>query len=203
MIKWSFVQCFSFSFFRVDPTEIDYQTPVGKEPAQCNVTLHSGFNYYFLSTQILVIAVSVYNDSKRPSNKLIHLLLNFLCDVSNNVLCNFSFCFLDRLTTFVEKKTPSLGESSSSGPGISKPAIVFRKRKVINQEFARKRDEDNNWECPNVSQKLLQTFDLTWNKYFSSSLSERAVLFCFNKTKINPILIVPLYLFLFNSIDKR
>ena len=55
-----------------------------------------------------------------------------------------TFCFSDRLTTFVEKKTPSLAEPSSSSSGnVSKPAIVFRKRKVANQEFARKRDEDN------------------------------------------------------------
>ena len=61
---------------------------------------------------------------------------------NTNCLVGFS----DRLTTFVEKKTPSLAEPSSgnvASGNVSKPAIVFRKRKVANQEFARKRDEDN------------------------------------------------------------
>ena len=78
-------------FFRLDPTTIDYQTPVTKEAAQCNVTLHS-----------------------------------------------------DRLTTFKEKSTPSLGDDPTPSIGaIAKPAIVFRKRKVVNQDFTRKREEEN------------------------------------------------------------
>ena len=47
----------------------------------------------------------------------------------------------DRLTKFEEKKTPSLGGATTHS---SKPAIVFRKRK-INEEHrknARKREDD-------------------------------------------------------------
>lgn len=56
----------------------------------------------------------------------------------------------DRITSFKEKSTPSLGadddgeESATtlSGP-VVKPAIVFRKRKTVNQDFTRKRDGDD------------------------------------------------------------
>ena len=49
----------------------------------------------------------------------------------------------DRLTKFVEKSTPSLGGTSSSGMS-SKPAIVFRKRKINDEhkKNVRRREDD-------------------------------------------------------------
>ena len=49
----------------------------------------------------------------------------------------------DRFTKFEEKKTPSLGGNSSTGSS-SKPAIVFRKRKINDEhrKNARRRDEN-------------------------------------------------------------
>lgn len=44
-------------------------------------------------------------------------------------------------TQFEEKKTPSLG-GNVSGPGVSKPAIVFRKRKAPNPDAVRKREDE-------------------------------------------------------------
>jgi len=50
----------------------------------------------------------------------------------------------DRLTKFVEKSTPSLGGTSSSGGMSSKPAIVFRKRKINDEQKknVRRREDD-------------------------------------------------------------
>ena len=50
----------------------------------------------------------------------------------------------DRLTKFVEKKTPSLGGSSSTFTNSSKPAIVFRKRKINDEQKknVRRREDD-------------------------------------------------------------
>ena len=47
----------------------------------------------------------------------------------------------DRLTTFEEKTTPSLGGSSETS---TKPAIVFRKRKINDdhRKHARRRDDE-------------------------------------------------------------
>ena len=49
----------------------------------------------------------------------------------------------DRFTKFEEKKAPSLGGNSSTGSS-SKPAIVFRKRKINDEhrKNARRRDEN-------------------------------------------------------------
>ena len=48
----------------------------------------------------------------------------------------------DRLTKFVEKSTPSLGGTSSSSMS-SKPAIVFRKRKINDEQKKNVRRREN------------------------------------------------------------
>lgn len=55
--------------------------------------------------------------------------------------------YSDKFTKFEEKKTPSLGgaSSSTSSSGVSKPAIVFRKRKLNDEhrKNARRRDDED------------------------------------------------------------
>ncbi len=54
--------------------------------------------------------------------------------------------YSDKLTKFEEKATPSLGGASEDSGSMTKPSIVFRKRKMNSEEHrkkARRRDYDD------------------------------------------------------------